>query len=95
MSRKVRKPAVLLLGVAALAIVAAGALSASAQSCERMPLGPDRTDCFIAQAQIAGAKANAAAAAARVQTDAAILRATTGTSRTAKARRVRRGSQAR
>ena len=76
-----------------VSVVDASPTTAVAQACEAMS-GPDRTDCFIARAQLAGAKAAAAAAAARVQTDAAILRAKTGTGRNPKVRRIRRGAQA-
>jgi len=94
MRRNALKLVVLLLGLAGTILIAAGSLnSAFAQPCETMASGPQRTDCFVARAQLAGAKAAAAAAAARVQTDAAILRAKTGTSRVPKVRRIRRGAQ--
>lgn len=82
-----------LIGVAATAAaVMASPRAASAQSCEAMS-GPERTECFIARARLAGAKANTAVAASRRLGDAAILARKTGTSTISKTRRVKSGSR--
>jgi hypothetical protein len=54
---------------------------ASAQiDCGALPPGPKRTDCFIGLSRIHQGQSNIAAGKARVQTDAARYRGTTGSS---------------
>ena len=73
------KPAILLCGLALLAIVAGSPGIATAQgNCETMPAGPDQTDCYIALSRINKQKAELAATTARQQSDAATLRQVTG-----------------
>ena len=74
-----RKPRRLVPTIIALLIsVVAGALSVSArQDCAAMPTGPARTDCYLVQARIARENANIAGTTARVNADAARLRAVT------------------
>ena len=81
-----------LIGVAAAVAIMASPRAASAQSCEAMS-GPERTECFIARARLAGANANTAVAASRQLGDAAILARKTGTSTIPKTRRVKSRSQ--
>jgi hypothetical protein len=53
---------------------------ASAQvSCDTLPHGPARTDCYLALSQFYRGQSDLAAARARVQSDAAWYRAITGT----------------
>jgi hypothetical protein len=53
---------------------------ASAQvSCDAIPHGPARTDCYLALSQFYRGQSDLAAARARVQSDAAWYRAITGT----------------
>jgi len=52
---------------------------ASARTCDAMPHGPERTDCYLALSQFYRAQSNLAAAKARAQSDAAWYRAITGT----------------
>ena len=83
----------MLTGVAvAVAATTAAPRAATAQPCEAMS-GPERTECFIARARLAGAKANTAVAASRQLGDAAILARKTGTSTIPKTRRVKSGSR--
>jgi hypothetical protein len=50
-----------------------------AHSCEAVPAGPARTDCYLGLSQFYRAQSDLAAAKARVQSDAAWYRAITGT----------------
>jgi hypothetical protein len=52
---------------------------ASAQNCDAMPSGPDRTDCYLALSRFYQGQSDLAAAKARAQSDAAWYRAITGT----------------
>jgi hypothetical protein len=53
---------------------------ASAQvSCDALPRGPARTNCYLALSQFYRGQSDLAAARARVQSDAAWYRAITGT----------------
>lgn len=73
------RPAMLLGGVALLAVAAVTPGVAKAQAnCETIPAGPDRTDCYIALSRINRQKAELAATIARQQADAATLRQVTG-----------------
>jgi hypothetical protein len=53
--------------------------AASAQNCEAMPKGPERTDCYIGLSRYYQEQSDLAAAKAREQSDAAWYRAITGT----------------
>jgi hypothetical protein len=73
------RPAMLLCGVALLAVVAGTPGVATAQvNCEAIPAGPDRTDCYIGLSRIYRQKAELSATIARQQADAATLRQVTG-----------------
>jgi hypothetical protein len=48
-------------------------------SCDAIPHGPARTDCYLALSQFYRGQSDLAAARARVQSDAAAYRAITGT----------------
>ena len=48
-------------------------------SCDAIPHGPARTDCYLALSQFHRGQSDLAAARARVQSDAAWYRAITGT----------------
>jgi hypothetical protein len=48
-------------------------------SCDAIPHGPARTDCYLALSQFYRGQSDLAAARARVQSDAAWYRAITGT----------------
>jgi hypothetical protein len=52
--------------------------AASAQNCNAVPAGPERTDCYLALSQFYRAQSDLAAAKARAQSDAAWYRAITG-----------------
>jgi hypothetical protein len=47
-------------------------------SCDAIPHGPERTDCYLALSQFYRAQSDLAAARARAQSDAAWYRAITG-----------------
>jgi hypothetical protein len=47
-------------------------------NCEAIPAGPARTDCYITQSRLGGAKAAVAGSSARVEADRATLQKVTG-----------------
>jgi hypothetical protein len=71
------------LGGAAMLIAVAGwSGAATAQvNCETIPPGPARTDCYIGLSRIARQNSEIAASVAQQQTDRAIYRSVTGSSR--------------
>jgi hypothetical protein len=80
------------LVVLAVAAIATPPTISAQGACEAMPRGPARTDCFIGRARIANQKANLAYDKSRALSDAARLRATTGS--TVHYRQVCRGKRA-
>jgi hypothetical protein len=54
---------------------------ASAQNCEAIPVGPERTDCYIGLSRIDRGQSSLAAGKARVKSDAARYWQATGTNR--------------
>ena len=53
-------------------------IAVAANSCDAMPKGPERTDCYLALSRSYQAQSDLAAAKARAQADAAWYRAITG-----------------
>jgi hypothetical protein len=92
MTYRALTPVVMLIGLTevVVAVITGSLRPATAQACEAMSSGPERTDCFIGRARVAGAKSNAVAAAARQGGAAATLANKTGA-----ARRVKRGTRQR
>jgi hypothetical protein len=76
-----RSEVIALLGGAALSAAVVGCSgSATAQtSCEAIPSGPARTDCYIGLSRISRQKSDIAAGVARRRIDRAIYRNVTGT----------------
>ena len=64
---------------AAILLMFAAAAADAQPSCEAMPRGPERTDCYLALSQFYRAQSNLAADRALAQSDAAWYRAITGT----------------
>ena len=61
-------------------------------TCDAKPVGPERTDCYIGLSRIYQGQSELAAGKARVQSDTASYRATTGSLPRAKPHRRWRGS---
>jgi hypothetical protein len=64
--------------VAAILLAGFPAVASAQPSCDALPRGPERTDCYLALSQFYRAQSDLAAAKARVQSDAAWYRAITG-----------------
>ena len=79
MSHKRSRPKLLMIMAAVVISSAIGTRAAAAAAdCEAMPAGPAKTDCYLVRARIARDKADIAASTARINADAARLRAITG-----------------
>ena len=67
--------------VSAVAILLASSpdVASAHVSCDAIPHGPARTDCYLALSEFYRGQSDLAAARARVQSDAAWYRAITGT----------------
>jgi hypothetical protein len=63
----------------AILLVSSPSVASAAESCDGVPPGPARTDCYLALSQFYRGQSDLAAARARAQSDAAWDRAITGT----------------
>jgi hypothetical protein len=64
--------------IVAIVLASCPGLASAASSCDAMPKGPERTDCYLALSRSYQAQSDLAAAKARAQADAAWYRAITG-----------------
>jgi hypothetical protein len=64
--------------VVAMVLASCPGIASAASSCDAMPKGPERTDCYLALSRSYQAQSDLAAAKARAQSDAAWYRAITG-----------------
>ncbi len=62
----------------AIVLASCPGIAGAGSSCDAMPKGPDRTDCYLALSRSYQAQSDLAAARARAQADAAWYRAITG-----------------
>ena len=65
--------------VVVISLVSFSGVASAQVSCDAIPHGPARTDCYLALSQFYRGQSDLAAARARVQSDAAWYRAITGT----------------
>ena len=68
-------------GVAVILLAGFSGGASAQMSCDAMPHGPARTDCYLALSQFYREQSDLAAARARAQSDAAWYRAITGRTR--------------
>ena len=65
-------------GIVAILLANCPGIASAGSSCDTMPKGPERTDCYLALSRSYQAQSDLAAAKARAQADAAWYRAITG-----------------
>jgi len=68
-----------IVGVVAILLAGFPGVASAQPSCEAIPRGPERTDCYLGLSQYHRGQSDLAAAKARAQSDAAWYRAVTGT----------------
>ena len=66
------------VGIIAILLASCPGVASAGSSCDTMPKGPERTDCYLALSRSYQAQSDLAAAKARAQADAAWYRAITG-----------------
>lgn len=64
--------------IAALVLASCPGIASAGTTCDAVPKGPERTDCYLALSRSYQAQSDLAAAKARAQADAAWYRAITG-----------------
>jgi hypothetical protein len=64
--------------IVAMVLASCPGIAHAATTCDSMPKGPERTDCYLALSRSYQAQSDLAAAKARAQADAAWYRAITG-----------------
>ena len=66
-------------GLLAIVLASASGVASAQVNCAAMPVGPERTDCYLGLSRIYQGQSDLAAAKARAASDAASYRAITGT----------------